>query len=127
MQSLKRKMLGLMCMSTAESINNDDNLRNQILNDLISKSLSLIDLSKKYNIEVVELYSWLKSIEITINQTLSALEGIFPPVDDEEWLNMTKNERLEFFEHLEKGFQFESTSITLDGLKKMRENRKNKT
>lgn len=116
-----------MCMSTAESINNDDNLRNQILNDLISKSLSLIDLSKKYNIEVVELYSWLKSIEITINQTLSALEGIFPPVDDEEWLNMTKNERLEFFEHLEKGFQFESTSITLDGLKKMRENRKNKT
>lgn len=114
-------------MSTAESINNDVNLRSQILNDLISKSLSLVDLSKKYNIEISELYSWLKSIEININQTLSDPSGIFPPVDDEEWLNMTEKERLDFFDHLEKGLQFESTPITLEDLKKMRENRKNKT
>ncbi len=120
-------MLGLMYMSTAESINNDENLRSQILNDLISKSLSLTDLLKKYNIEVTELYSWLKSIEININQTLSSPSGVFPPVDDEEWLNMTKKERSDFFDHLEKGLQVESIPITLDDLKKMREERKNKT
>lgn len=113
-------------MSKAESINNDDNLRSQILKDLVSKSLSLLDLSKKYNIEVSELYSWLKSIEININQTLSNPSGIFPQVDDEEWLNMSEDERLDFFKHLEKGLQFESAPISLEDLKKMREKRKSK-
>ena len=111
-------------MSTIEK---DDNLRNQILNDLLSRSLSLFELSKKYNIEVSELYSWLKSIEININHTLSTPSEIFSPVDDEEWLNMSEKERLDFFMHLEKGLQFESTPITLDDLKIMREKRKNKT
>ena len=56
-----------MYISTTESINNDNNdLRNRILNDLLTKSLSLIDLSKKNNIELTELYSMLKSVEINI-------------------------------------------------------------
>lgn len=114
-------------MSTTESISNDNNdLRNRILNDLLSKSLSLIDLSKKYNIELAELYSMLKSVEINISQTLSTPSGIFPPVDDQEWINMTEKERLDFFNHLEKGLQYESTPITLESLKKMRDDKKNK-
>ena len=64
-------------MSTVESIKGDDTLRDQILKDLISKSLPLTELSKKYNIEVSELFSWLKNIEISINQTLNNLSGIF--------------------------------------------------
>lgn len=113
-------------MSTAESINNNNNLRSQILNDLLSKSLSLTDLSKKYNIEVTELFLWLKNVEININQTLSTPSDIFPPVDDEEWLNMTEKERIDFFNHLEKGLEFESETFTLEDLKKMKENRKRK-
>ena len=57
----------IMYISTTESINNDNNdLRNRILNDLLTKSLSLIDLSKKNNIELTEFYSMLKSVEINI-------------------------------------------------------------
>ena len=115
-----------MYMSTAESINNNDTLRTQILNDLISKSLSLIELSKKYNIEITELYSWLKSVEININQILSMPSGVFLPVDDEEWLNMTEKERVEFFDHLKEGLKFESKTLTIEDLDEMIEKRKQK-
>ena len=114
-------------MSTTDSIkkiNND--LRNRILNDLLAESLSLIDLSKKYKKEITELYALLKSIEININQTLNTHSEIFPPVDDQEWVNMSEKERLDFYDHLEKDLKHESTPITLDNFKKMREDRKNK-
>lgn len=115
-----------MYMSTAESINNNNTLRTQILNDLISKSLSLIELSKKYNIEITELYSWLKSVEININQILSLPSGVFPPVDDEEWLNMTEKERVEFFDHLKAGLKYKTKTFTIDDLDEMIEKRKQK-
>ena len=55
---------------------------------------------------------------------MSTPSVIFPPVDDLERINISEKERLDFFNHLEKGLQYESTPITLESLKKMREDRK---
>lgn len=111
-------------MSTVKSINNDDNLSNRILHDLLSNTLSLPELSKKYNIEVSQLFLWLKSVEVSINQTLNSSSDIFPQVNDEEWLNMSIEERNEFINDLEEGLKFKSETYTLDDLKKMKEKRK---
>lgn len=125
-KTLKRKLLFIIQMSTVKSINDDEKLGNRILHDLLSNTLSLPELSKKYNIDVSQLFLWLKSVEVSINQTLNSSSDIFPPVDDEEWLNMTTEERNEFFNDLEEGLKFKSETYTLDDLKKMKENIKHR-
>ena len=72
----------------------------------MSQKTSLAELSTKYDINLSELFLWVKNLESKLHETIEQPSGMFPEVDDEEWLEMTEEEKKEFIGHLTKAEEF---------------------
>lgn len=111
-------------MSSVKTLDSNYNLRNDLIQDLLTHQRTLPELAKKYNIEIEELFFWLKNLELKLHQTIEQFIGLFPPVDDEEWLNMTQEEKNDFIHHLKKGDELEPTTMTFEELDRRIEEKK---
>lgn len=113
-------------MSSITAIDQNIELRNSLIQDVLSDKFSLEDLSKKYNIELLELFLWFKNLEIKLHQTIEQPAGLFPSIDDEEWTSMSEEEKKAFVLHLKEADKFESKTLTINDLKKIRREKKRK-
>ena len=111
-------------MSSIEAINNNQTIRDQLLRDLSSKAFSITDMSVKYSISVPDLFLWLKDLEVHINQTLSSSQGNFPQVSDQEWLDLSDDDKDAFVRHLKDSDTFETSSgFSIEDLDRMKSKR----
>lgn len=98
-------------------------LRNNLVQELLDQDLPLDELSSKFGIDKRELFIWLKNLETKLHQTIEQPAVLFPEVDDEEWVGMSEEEKIDFIKHLRKADEFESETFTVNDLKKMKKER----
>ena len=113
-------------MSSSKTLDQNNLLRINLVQDLLDQNLTLEELSSKFGIEKRELFIWLKNLEIKLHQTIEQPPGLFPKVDDKEWLEMTEEEKIEFIKHLRKADEFESETFSVYDLEKLKKKRKTK-
>ena len=65
-------------------------------------------------------------LESRLHETIEQPDDLIPEVDDEEWVNLTKEEKDDFLDHLSKGNAYETESFTIERLEKRREKAKSK-
>lgn len=80
-------------MSSSKTLDQNNTLRNNLVQELLDQNLTLDELSSKFGIDKRELFIWLKNLEAKLHQTIEQPPRIFPEVDDEEWVEMTEEEK----------------------------------
>lgn len=111
-------------MSTSNLIDNNISLRNNIIQEILSKKTTLTELSAKFDIDESELFIWFKNLESILHETIEQPSGMFPEVDDAEWVNLSEEEKKDFINHLLKGDEYETESFTIEELEKQRAGKK---
>ena len=105
-------------MSASNLLDTNISLRNSLIQEILDQKTSLAVLSEKYDIDISELFRWFKNLESKLHETIVQPAGMFPEVDDEEWLEMTEEEKKEFINHLTKAEEFyKETENKVENLK----------
>lgn len=113
-------------MSSSKTLDQNNTLRNNLVQELLDQNLTLDELAGKFRIDKRELFIWLKNLEAKLHQTIEQPPGLFPEVDDEEWVEMTEDEKIDFINHLKKADEFESETFSIDELDHLKKERTTK-
>ena len=75
-------------------------------------------------LDLAEIFLWLENLDYRIRQTIEDQIDRLRPIDDEEWVNLSNEEKKAFIDHLKEADRFEPKDLSFDEIRRKRKNNK---